>query len=200
MWKPLPLPASKYAWLHWWAWLKHTVRTCVKWYLLAAYLAVVTIPVFLTVLLSFGATVALIAPVELAEYVLYCQAEGAANSQCTWARGFYVVSMGTSHWLTRVLSAYSTFLWGAAYHFTASIKHSVYRWAPEAHRPARYTPKQRHPDVDVQQMMYEEDKKSMQATETRVRTRQLAREEEAARRCHMAWQEFQQAAASVQRS
>ena len=204
-WKPPPLPASKYAWLRWWALLKHAARACVKWCMLAAYLAVVTVPVFLTTFLSFGATMALIAPVELAERVLFWQAEGAADGQCVFARTFYVLSTGTTHRLTRVLSAYSTFLWCAAHRFVSFIKHAVYWWAPEEQRPERCTPQQSDPDVDVWSMMEQESAKWAQATETRMRTRQQARQEEEARlalqearRQHMFWQQqYQQAAAGV---
>ena len=196
-WKPPQQPASPPTWLRWWAQLKHAARTCVSWYALASYLAVVTIPVFLTVFLSFGATIALIAPVRLAELVLYSQAESAANGRCAWARGYYVVSTGTAHWLTRVLSAYSTFLWRAAFHLMTSVTHAVYTWAPEGQRPARHAPKQRHPEATVECMMLEEDKRRVQAAEYGMMTRLRARQEEDARRRHTLWQQYQQAATGV---
>jgi hypothetical protein len=183
-------PESKSLCWRWWVWLKHTVRKCVSWCKLAAYLAFTTVPVFVTVFLSLGVTVALIVPIQLAEYILYLQAEAAVNGQCVFTRTFYVFSMGTTHRLTRVLSTYSTFLWGAAHRFISSVKHAVYWWAPEEHCPARCTPRRRDPELTVERMMYVEDKRRVQATETRAFTRSQARKE------RMLWQQQNQQAAA----
>ena len=54
-----------------------------------------------------------------------------------------------------------------------SVTHAVYTWAPEGQRPARHTPKQRHPEATVECTMHKVENRRMM---TRLRARQ---EEEA---------------------